>query len=176
MTPARLSLSVLALSAMVLLTACSGAKKEATYPDSDRERLYRYGSLTGEEGFSVFGGDKKRDKESENSGIGVNSFLWRAALDTASFMPLASADPFGGVIITDWYSAPATPNERTKAQIYVLSRELRADAIKASVFRQVATGKGSWKDAPVAKETNQKLEDAILARARELRQANLGLK
>jgi len=173
------SVSLLALTA-VLLTACGSSDKpkpestktETTYPDSDKERLYRYGSLSGGEGGISLLGSKKKDGEMQ-SGIGVNSFLWRATLDTISFMPLTSADPFGGVIVTDWYTNPQVPSERTKAQVYVLSRELRADAVKVSLFRQVADGKGNWKDAPVAAETNTKLEDAILSRARELRQANM---
>lgn len=163
---------VMALSGLVLLTACSGVESKAEYPDKDRDNLYRYGSLTGGEGgFSLLGG-KKREAE-ENTGLGVNSFLWRASLDTVSFMPLASADPFGGVILTDWYAASNSPGERTKVQVYVTSRELRADAIKATVFRQVADGRGSWKDAPVAADSAKKLEDAILTRARQIRQTAL---
>ncbi len=163
-----------AFAALLLLTACtSGAKVEADYPDADRERLYRYGSLSGGEGISLLGGERHHDSEDQN-GIGVNSFIWRAALDTVSFMPLASADPFGGVILTDWYAAPETPGERTKVQIYVLSRELRADAVRATVFRQIATGRGGWQDAPVVPDGGTKIENAVLSRARELRQANLG--
>jgi hypothetical protein len=102
--------------------------------------------------------------------VGVNSFLWHATLDTLSFMPLASADPFGGVIITDWYSAPTTPNERTKVTVYILDRRLRADGIKIAVFRQTRSNEG-WVDSPVNPDTATKLEDAILTRARELRLA-----
>ncbi len=161
----------LALLTALTLSACKGVETKAEYPDPDKERIYRYGSLTGGEGgISVLGG-KKRKGEEENAGIGVNSFLWRATLDTVSFMPLASADPFGGVILTDWYADPTAPNERTKAQVYVTSRELRADALKANVFRQVADGRGNWRDAPVAADSGKKLEDAILTRARQIRQA-----
>lgn len=163
-----------ALLSLLALPACSGVESKAEYPDPDRERVYRYGSLTGGEGGFEILGNRNRSKDSEQSGIGVNSFLWRAALDTISFMPLASADPFGGVIMTDWYSAPGTSNERTKAQVYVLSRELRADAIKATIFRQVQDSRGNWKDAPVAADSGSKLEDAILTRARQIRQANTG--
>lgn len=160
-----------ALVALLSLSACKGVETKAEYPDRDRERIYRYGSLTGGDGgFEILGGKKKKGAE-ENSGIGVNSFLWRATLDTVSFMPLASADPFGGVILTDWYTDPAAPSERTKAQVYVTSRELRADALKANVFRQVADGRGGWRDAPVAADSGKKLEDAILTRAREIRQS-----
>lgn len=102
--------------------------------------------------------------------VGVNSYLWHASLDTLSFMPLASADPFGGVIITDWYSSPTGPNERMKVTIYILDRRLRADGIKIAVFRQSRSNEG-WVDAAVNPDTATKLEDAILMRARELRLA-----
>lgn len=106
--------------------------------------------------------------------LGVNAYLWHASLDTLSFMPLASADPFGGVIITDWYSAPNAPNERMKVTVYILDRELRADGLRVAVFRQTRTANGVWMDAQVNPETATKLEDAILTRARELRLASEG--
>jgi hypothetical protein len=106
--------------------------------------------------------------------LGVNSYLWHATLDTLRFMPLASADPFGGVIITDWYSAPEDPSERMKVTIYILDRRLRADGIKIAVFRQTHSADGTWADAQVNPETSIKLEDAILTRARELRLASEG--
>ncbi|MGH6888499.1 MAG: DUF3576 domain-containing protein [Rhizomicrobium sp.] len=105
--------------------------------------------------------------------LGVNSYLWHASLDTLDFMPLASADPYGGVIITDWYSAPTDPNERMKVTIYILDRRLRADGIKIAVFRQTRSNEG-WVDAEVNPQTATKLEDAILTRARELRLASQG--
>lgn len=103
--------------------------------------------------------------------LGVNSYLWHASLDTLRFMPLASADPFGGVIITDWYTAPQNPNERLKVTIYILDRRLRADGIKIAVFRQTRNG-AAWADAATNPDTANKLEDAILTRARELRLAS----
>ena len=105
--------------------------------------------------------------------IGVNSYLWHASLDTLSFLPLASADPFGGVIISEWYVAPSSPNERLKVTIYIMDRALRADALKVVVFRQVANN-GTWQDAQPSPDTAHKLEDSILTRARELRLATLG--
>lgn len=105
--------------------------------------------------------------------LGVNSFLWHASLDTLSFMPLVSADPFGGVIITDWYVAPSAPDERLKVTIYIMDRALRADGLKAVVFRQVRNGSG-WTDAQASPDIAHKLEDSILTRARELRLATLG--
>jgi hypothetical protein len=68
--------------------------------------------------------------------VAVNAFLWRASLDTINFIPLVSADPFGGVIITDWYTPAETPNERMKVQITILDRDLRADGVRVSVFKQ----------------------------------------
>lgn len=105
--------------------------------------------------------------------LGVNSYLWHATLDTLAFMPLASADPYGGVIITDWYSAPQSADERMKVTIYILDRRLRADGLKIAVFRQTRSA-GSWADAQVNPETATRLEDAILTRARELRLASEG--
>src|SRR6202789_2646031 len=104
--------------------------------------------------------------------LGVNSYLWHASLDTLSFMPLASADPFGGVVITDWYVAPNAPDERLKVTIYIMDRTLRADGLKVVVFRQTRTN-GVWGDAQPSADTAHKLEDAILTRARELRLASL---
>jgi hypothetical protein len=103
--------------------------------------------------------------------LGVNSYLWHATLDTLAFMPLASEDPYGGVIITDWYSAPSSPNERMKITIYILDRRLRADGLRVAVFRQTRSNAG-WIDADVNPQTAAKLEDAILTRARELRLAS----
>jgi hypothetical protein len=100
--------------------------------------------------------------------LGVNAYLWRAALDTLSFMPLSSADPFGGVIITDWYQPPATPGERFKVTAYILGRQLRADAVRVSVFRQTQQN-GQWVDASVSNTTTGDMENKVLARARELR-------
>ena len=104
--------------------------------------------------------------------LGVNSYLWHATLDTLAFLPLASADPFGGVVITDWYVAPNAPDERLKVTIYILDRALRADGLKVVVFRQTRSA-GNWSDAQPSPDTAHKLEDAILTRARELRLATL---
>ena len=105
--------------------------------------------------------------------LGVNSYLWHASLDTLSFLPLTSADPFGGVIISEWYVAPTSPNERLKVTVYIMDRALRADGLKVVVFRQVR-GTAGWQEATASPETAHKLEDSILTRARELRLATLG--
>jgi len=127
------------------------------------------GSLFGPGG--LFG--SKSDKEKglgEGTGVAVNAYLWRASLDTINFIPLASADPFGGVIITDWYTPAESPNERMKVQVTILDRELRADGVRVSVFKQQSSPKGSgWVDAQVDPRTNIDIENAILTRARQLR-------
>jgi hypothetical protein len=100
--------------------------------------------------------------------IGVNSYLWRAALETLSFAPMAQVDSNGGVMVTDWYTNPNSPNERVKVTATILDRDLRADALRVAASRQVLQG-GQWINAPVAAATVQKLEEIILTRARDLR-------
>jgi hypothetical protein len=157
---------------LAALTACGGADREDEYnTDKQRNARYQYGSAASEKGGILLFGDRddKRAKDlAAASGIGVNGFLWRAALDTVSFMPITSADPFGGTIITDWYAPASSPNERIKLSVFVLTRELRADGIKVSVFRQVKEGTG-WADAQTTPATAGSVEDAILTRARQLR-------
>ena len=99
--------------------------------------------------------------------LGVNAYLWRATLDTLNFIPLATSDPVGGIINTEWYSAPENPNERIKVTAYILDRRLRADALRVAVFRQVRNG-DQWADAATNPDTAVRLENAILTRAREI--------
>ena len=105
--------------------------------------------------------------------IGVNSYLWRAAVDTLSFAPLVTADSNGGVIVTDWYVNPNTPSERVKLTVSIIDQDLRADALRVAASRQINQN-GVWVDAPVAAATVQKLEDIILTRARDLRRTTVG--
>jgi hypothetical protein len=105
--------------------------------------------------------------------IGVNGYLWRATLDTLSFMPLASADPYGGVIITEWYVNPEVPNERLKCTVYILDARLRADGLNVAVFKQNKNAAGEWIDAPSTNQTETDIENSILTRARQLRLSNL---
>jgi hypothetical protein len=124
---------------------------------------------------SLFGLGNNNNRRSDGGGaggppgVGVNSYLWRATLDTVSFMPLASADPFGGVIISDWYSPAESPNERFKVNVFILGRELRADGVRCTVFRQTRGANGQWTDAPVDQQTGTDIENAILTRARQMR-------
>ncbi|HEX5258176.1 MAG TPA: DUF3576 domain-containing protein [Sphingomicrobium sp.] len=104
--------------------------------------------------------------------LAVNSYLWRAAVDTVSFAPLLQANPNSGVIITDWYTNPRAPGERVKLTVAVLDPDLRADALRVSAARQVNQN-GAWVDVPVSAATVQKLEDIILTRARDLRRSSV---
>ncbi|ESQ90559.1 hypothetical protein ABAC460_08715 [Asticcacaulis sp. AC460] len=144
------------------LSACASmGKKDTAYTSQQSD-----GKILG-----IFGGGNKDAKQAaynEQAGIGVNAYLWRASLDTISFMPLNSADPWGGVIISDWYANPQKPDERFKATIYILDSRLRADALNVSVYKQVQQG-GQWIDADVSQQTQLDIENAILTRARELR-------
>jgi len=116
---------------------------------------------------------RRRGKAADAATIGVNGYLWRATLDTLAFMPLASADPYGGVVITDWYSAPETPGERFKVTVYILDTRLRADGLNVTVFKQTANGAGGWTDAAASAQTDTDIENAILTRARQLRLSNI---
>ena len=112
----------------------------------------------------------------DSATIGVNGYLWRATLDTLAFMPLASADPWGGTVITDWYANPEKPDERFKATVYILDTRLRADGLKVTVFKQLHDASGQWVDAPTSEQTESDFENAILTRARQLRLSNIGSK
>lgn len=174
----RISHSLYIALFSLFLAACGGTdiETEAKYPSGlDRtttgDDIYgKKQSVFGSDGLNIFG--KEEAPNDGSTGIGVNSFLWRAALDTVSFMPLASADPFGGVIITDWYSAPEKPDERFKVNVFILDKQLRSDGISVKVFRQANQG-GRWVDTTIADGTDRQLEDAILTRARQLRVAQL---
>lgn len=129
-------------------------------------------TLFGEGGIDLFGSENR----DQGGALGVNSFLWRASLETISFMPINTADAFGGVIITDWYSPPESPSERFKLNVYILGRTLRADGVKVSVFRQLRDRSGAWVDATVPDNTAPKVEDSILTKARILRHQTLTAK
>jgi hypothetical protein len=171
-------LAPLALAALLGLGGCSGADllssgtSQDVRADSDQnesmKQLRREADIAGN---GMLGGSED-DGAGAGARIGINAILWRASLDTVSFMPLASADPFGGVIITDWYSNPETPNEQFKLTIYILDKRLRADALRVSMFRQVKKG-GRWADAAVAAGSARAIEDQILTRARQLRIAGV---
>lgn len=149
----------------LLLGACTKSPVQVGGP-SRGDQSYTVQSTVAPEGqrraFSRSGAGQARQ-------ISVNGFLWRAALDSTAFMPLRSADAYGGAIITDWYSPPESPSERFKITVLVQGATLRADGVKVTVFKQKRGAKGGWIDARVAKNTSIDLENVILARARDLR-------
>jgi hypothetical protein len=160
-------------TALVLCALVSGCASSTPATEDDvksRDELRREGSgkIFGDDAF-IFGPGAKKDDGTGGVGIAVNSFLWRASLDTISFMPLSSADPFGGVIITDWYTPPDSTRERFKVQVYILDRQLRSDGLRVAVFRQNLNNSGAWIPATVSEQTVVDLENAILTRARQLR-------
>ncbi|MBC8338644.1 MAG: DUF3576 domain-containing protein [Alphaproteobacteria bacterium] len=161
-----------------LVSACGLYEEHVQAPDENRksDRLEdidysKRSTIFGKGGMNLFGSDT--DKPTGGTALGVNSYLWRASLDTISFMPISTADIFGGIIITDWHTPNEAPNERFKLNVYVLDKTLRADGIRVAVFRQVQNRQGLWKDAAVPGETGTKIEDAILIRARQLRNQSL---
>ncbi len=166
--PSFFSSALFLLLGTVLLVGCSNSKiNKDDEILTRRDRKYRdMEKLFGDDTL-LFGGDSDVKKEAD-IGIGVNSYLWRASLDTLSFMPLKSVDPFGGVILTKWYTPVETPQERIKVDIRILDRQLRADGVKVSVFRQTLV-KGNWVDQPTDHQTAVDLENSILTRARQLR-------
>jgi len=163
-----------------ILIACSETNSRSVsndeYRDWNSRGQVRNPQSGPDSGIVIFGVDRERQaRESAQAGggVSVNAFLWRAALDTLAFMPLASADPFGGTIITDWYQPPTAPGERFRAQAYIMGRQLRSDGVRVQIFRQVSQ-RGGWVDSPVSATTNGEMEDKVLARARELRSQSAG--
>ena len=160
---------VRAMSTVAAMIVAVGALSGCGHDSSRKEGQSRLGD-TSTSGKTVF---SNKHVGKQDAGIGVNSFLWRASLDTLDFMPLVSADPFGGVIITDWYTSPQKPNERFKATVYILDTRLRADALKVAIFKQQLTGTG-WQDAPTDAETGIQIENAILTKARQYKLSTIG--
>ena len=157
----RLPRSILLMSSLIALSACQFVRDDLSK--------------------GLGGGGERKDTTkqadlaaSKVTTIGVNAYLWRAALETVSFMPLVQADSNGGVIVTDWYVNPASPAERMKLTVSILDQDLRADGLRVAASRQINQS-GNWVDAPVAAATVQKLEDIILTKARDFRRAASGL-
>jgi hypothetical protein len=171
--------SILITSLFLLtLEGCSGDlsanPNQPPVPMGRNESRKRdYGNLFGDD-FLVLGGPKKPG-ESGTPTAYVNTFIWRASLDTLSFMPLSSADAVGGVIVTDWYTAPNTSHERIKVTVYVTSPQLRADAIRVTLYKQILKG-GTWVNVPANPASATEMENIILSKARQLRVKSLGEK
>lgn len=168
-TPLRRLFVTLSLTAA--LAACGTLSVEADYPETDNIASADSGSF-----FDFFTFDKKdpapvaqatQKTAAPLRGLSVNAVLWQASLETLSFMPLASADPVGGVIISDWYNDPAATNERVKVNLIISGLELRADALRANLFRETLRG-GKWVATASSSKAARQLENIILTRARDL--------
>lgn len=163
------------LAPVLMLVACSknadySPKEGQKAPQSrEEQRKENFGKVFGDDAFSL--GGSKKSQEGTGGVAVVNQHLWRASLEAVNFIPLQSADAVGGTIITDWYTSAQSPNERLKMTIYITGTQLRSDAVRVSVFKQVKSSHGEW----VASSADQKLatdiEDVILSRARQLRMA-----
>lgn len=168
----------LGLGALLALAVagCGGGGNPEPIPQGPAGRTSQ-GSVFGDDGASVSNIVSGRafglGEQEQGDAIPVNRFLWQAALDTLTFLPLASTDPFTGVIATDWGAAPNRPNERFKVTAYMLSSALAASSLRVAVYREVRSPDGLWVPAAVDPETARKLEDAILTRARQIRIADL---
>jgi len=164
----------------LVLTGCDAdLGTDSTFPEKSRREVYQAGNVPDDTIFGkggIFGDDDKglQDGGGAGGGLGVNAYLWRASLDTLAFIPLSSADPFGGVIITDWYSPPESPGERFKLTVYILDRRLRADGIRVAAFKQNRDATNEWVPVELTPKITTDIENAILSRARELRVAREG--
>lgn len=134
------------------------------------ERREERGKLFGDKEFSLFGGSS--DEQEEQKALSANSYLWKAALDSISFMPIASVDSKSGVIITEWYEAPDAKGERFKLNVLV-GNELKSNGVKVSAFKQKME-KNNWRSVAVDEAFSAKIEEKILKRARELKSKNSG--
>ncbi|MCE2991626.1 MAG: DUF3576 domain-containing protein [Candidatus Jidaibacter sp.] len=162
------------LTICVVLTSCSGGSNyvpssdDSSYPKTREERqVEEMGKLTGEGGLTIFGGKSSSSKATH--AINVNSYLWRASLDTVHKMPVLSADPFGGSIITDWHKLNSESKERYKLNIYIVGHELRSDAIRVSAFKQTLDKNGNWGDIIGNDALATEIENKILLKARTIK-------
>jgi len=161
------------LAACLSLAACdTGGKPSyptARYKGQTAPQYAETPSAVG--GIHINGSGDAPQNAATDTHLGVNTYLWRAALEQVSYMPLISEDPVGGVIITDWYSAANAPNERFKLNVYIFGRDLTADSVRVSVYKQQRDANGNWSDATAATTDGASYQNAILARARQLNTA-----
>ena len=165
------------LISLIHLACCSSIEIGEPPPpalDPAGKEMEKY-KVKREEGKSLVDGllDNVLPGKQGPAGIGVNTYLWRATLETLSFMPLSSADPFGGVIVTDWYSKNEAPNEKYKIVAYIIGTQLRVDALKINVFKKIKNENGDWIDQESHSEMSLNIENSILTKAKQYRMANI---
>ncbi len=142
-------------------------KEQLALADAEN-RLRSGGGLLGQKGLSL--GEIKKSKKTTVSTIGlpINPYLWKGSLETIDFMPIASADPFAGIIITDWYASQSAPNERCKINVFIRGYEMKTDNLKVNSFCQ-SLSNGQWVDIKNNIDNDAKLENAILNKAKKIR-------
>lgn len=147
----------------------SASNKNLALSDAEN-RLVTGGGLLGKKGLFTFGDNKENNSgvASTNIGMPINSYLWRASIETINFMPLSSTDPFAGTIITDWYTSENNIGERCKLNIFIVGQRLKTSNLKVSSFCQVLKN-NQWINVAPNKEDNIKLENAILNKAKKLK-------
>ncbi len=134
-----------------------------------QNRLLTGGGLLGKKAnFSFLGENEETSSQVTGLGMPINPYLWKASLETISFMPLSSTDPFAGTIITDWYTAETNQGERCKLNIFINGKDLKTENLKVSSFCQVLK-KNQWVNMPSDNAENTKLENIILNGAKKLK-------
>ena len=162
----RVSQLVLFLS----LAACGNSQKTLEAPKSYEEKTkLGFGSLAGPEGLTLSTATIS-GRTNDTGGNVINRYLWQASLDTLKFAPLMSSDGPGGILVTDWYQ-PANAKDRLKIQVRIKDRQLRADALEVTVYKQIKQNNG-WIDSGIDLKASRDLENVILLKAREIRVSN----
>ena len=153
----------------------SGTTFTGGTPEKDRlalldaeNRLRSGGGLFGKKGMSLGGIGNSEKTATATIGLPINPYLWKGSLETIDFMPLASADPFAGIIITDWYTSQNTPNERCKINIFIRGHKMKTDNLKVNSFCQSLLN-GQWVDIKNNIDNDARLENAILNKAKKIR-------
>jgi len=137
--------------------------------DDAQNRLITGGGLFGKKAsINLLGGETNSQQTTVGMGLPINPFLWRASIETISFMPLASTDPFAGTIITDWYTAENSLGERCKLNIFINGADLKTENLKVSSFCQ-SLNNNQWVNSPSNSNDNLRLENAILNKAKKLK-------
>ena len=150
-----------------VLSTGTPEKRKLALQDAEN-RLRTGGGLFGTKGgIDLLNTDKKKTTTT-SIGMPINPYLWRGSLETIEFMPLVSADPFAGIIITDWYTGLNNPNERCKINIFIKGAEMKTSNLKVNSFCQILVD-GNWLDQQINQKNNADLENAILNKAKKIR-------
>ena len=149
------------LSILILLTqtGCEALKPKKVsakdFPPDPRKRVEK--NINEGRGFRVMGGSQK----GTNYEFASANPLWRATLDTLDFMPLASANYSGGIVITDWYSENDSPNESVKISVRFLTNEIRSDALDINVYLKKCSKNST--NCSISKNNNDLVADLNLS-------------